>query len=141
MAALTRFDPFDEAVNDLLRGFFVRPMTFERPETASPFRMDVKEDEKAYTVQAELPGVKKEAIQVSIDGNQVSVSVEVKRESEEKDGERLLRRERHYGKVARAFTLGQDIDEANAQAKYNDGVLELILPKKAAVAAKRLTIQ
>lgn len=140
MMNLRRIDPIDAAFNDLLRGFFVRPMALEAGQPAQ-FRMDVREDEKAYVVHAELPGVKKEDIEVSVDGDQVTVSAEVKEEKEQKDGERVLRRERHYGKVARSFTLGQEIDESGAQAKFTDGVLELNLPKKAAESAKRLSIQ
>ena len=90
------------------------------------------------SVHAEIPGVKKEDIQISIDGNQVSISAEVKREKEEKQGEKLLRVERYYGKVYRAFSLAQDVDQENAKAKYENGVLELTLPKKAASATRRL---
>ncbi len=103
--------------------------------------MDVTEDENAYTVTADLPGVKKEDINVSIDGNQVSIAAEVKKEHDEKDGAKILRSERHYGKFSRHFTLLQEVDESGAQAKYADGVLELKLPKKAQASAKRLYIQ
>jgi HSP20 family protein len=140
MVSIRRVDPLNEAFNDLLRGFFVRPMALEANQTPQ-FKMDVKEDEKAYTVHAELPGVKKEDIEVNIDGSQVSVSAEVKGETEAKDAERVLRRERFYGKVARTFDLGQALDEAAAQAKFADGVLELTLPKKAVASAKRLSVQ
>lgn len=138
MASITRYDPFGE-LDDLFRGFFVRPMVFEG-DRAVQIKMDVKEDDKAYTVHAELPGVKKEDIHVTIDGNQVAVGAEVKREKEEKQGEKVLRSERYYGKVYRAFSLGQDVDEGASQAKFRDGVLELTLPKKSATAAKKLTV-
>jgi HSP20 family protein len=140
MVSIRRVDLRNEAFNDLLRGFFVRPMALDADQTAQ-FKMDVKEDEKAYTVHAELPGVKKEDIEVNIDGSQVAVSAEVKGETEPKDAERVLRRERFYGKVARTFDLGQALDEAAAQAKFADGVLELTLPKKAVASAKRLSVQ
>jgi len=140
MANLTRFNPFDDSLDDLFKGFFVRPMAFETPAQVQ-FRMDVKEDNGAYLVHAELPGVKKDDINISVDGNQVAVSAEVKRNREEKQGEKVLRTERYYGKLYRAFSLAQDVDEAAVEAKYNDGVLELRLPKKAAAAAKRITIQ
>ncbi|MGH8679693.1 MAG: Hsp20/alpha crystallin family protein [Burkholderiales bacterium] len=140
MANITRYNPLDETFDDLLRGFFVRPMAFES-QSQVQLRMDVKEDDKAYTVHAEIPGVDKDAINVTIDGNQVAISAEVKRNKEDKQGEKLVRSERYYGKVYRAFTLPQDVDEASAQAKYNEGVLELTLPKKAVVSAKRLTIR
>jgi HSP20 family protein len=137
MANVTRFDPFD----DLFRGFFVRPVDFNNAQQATPgIKMDVKEDGDNYVVHAELPGVKKEDIHVVVDGNQVSISAEVKQEKEVKEGDRVLRAERYFGKVSRSFQLGQDIDDAKAAAKFNDGVLELTLPKRAAVANKRLTI-
>lgn len=142
MANITRFTPFDDSFDDLLRGFFVRPMAFEGKDTQAPqIRMDVKEDEKSYTVHADIPGVSREDIQVGIDGNQVSISAEVKRRSEQKEGSRVLKTERFYGKAARSFSLASEVDAGGAQAKYADGVLELVLPKKAASNAKQLTVQ
>ena len=141
MANITRFD---EAFDDLLRGFFVRPVSFEGgtgQTQVAQFRVDVSEDENAYTIRAEIPGVKKDDINISIDGDQIAISAEVKNEKDVKDGERVLRSERYYGKVQRAFQLGQTVDEDAASAKYTDGVLELTLPKKAATSAKRITIQ
>lgn len=142
MANLTRYDPFnvDSVFDDFFKGFLVRPMRMEGMPKAPEMKMDVHENDKSYTVKAEIPGVKKEDIQVSIDGNTVSISAEVKKESEQKEGEKVLRSERYYGQVARSFSLGSEIDEAAASAKYTDGVLELTLPKKAAASAKRLTI-
>ena len=142
MASITRFD---EAFDDLLRGFFVRPVGFEgtrnQPAQVAGFRVDVRETENAYTIHAEIPGVKKDEITISIDGDQVAISAEVKNEKEANDGERVLRTERFYGKVHRAFQLGQPVDEDAAAARYADGILELTLPKKAAASAKRITIQ
>jgi HSP20 family protein len=142
MANITRWDPFDD-FDDLFKGFFLRPMRVEAPgeQQAVRIKMDVKEDDKAYTVHAEMPGVRKEDIQVSVDGNQVSITAEVKREKEEKQGEKVLRSERYYGRVYRAFTLGQEVDQGSANAKFDNGVLELTLPKKAATATRRLTVQ
>ena len=141
MATLTRFD---DAFDDLLRGFFVRPVGFEGTQKqAAPaqFRVEVTEGEQAYTLRAEIPGVKKDDINISIDGDQVAISAEVKNEKDVKEGERVLRSERYYGKVYRAFALGQPVDENGAAAKYADGILELTLPKKAAAQAKRIEIQ
>jgi HSP20 family protein len=141
MANITRYSPFDEAFDDIFRGFFVRPLSFEAPAGAAQFRVDVSEDEKAYQIRAEVPGVKKEDINVTIDGDTVAISAEVKNEKEVKNGERVLRSERYYGKLYRAFTLGQAVEEAGTSAKYANGVLELTLPKKAAAQAKRITVQ
>ncbi|MCC4115213.1 Hsp20/alpha crystallin family protein [Aromatoleum toluclasticum] len=137
MSNLIRRDPLD----DLLRGFFVRPVDFGGGVSEAPqMRVDVKEDNDAYQVHAELPGIMKEDIHVHIDGPVVSISAERKQEKEVKEGERVLRTERYFGKVSRSFQLGQEIDEAKSSAKFKDGVLELSLPKKAHEQAKRLTI-
>lgn len=140
MSNILRRDPFD----DLFRGFFVRPVSLGNENTPSAetpaIRMDVKENPEAFLVHAELPGVKKEDIHVTIDGNLVAISAEVKQEKEVKDGERVLRSERYFGKVSRSFQLAQDIDDEKAVAKFADGVLELTLPKRAAATSKRLAI-
>ena len=140
MANIARFNTLDTALDDLMRGFFVRPIDY-KPAAPAQLRVDVTENDSGYVVRAEIPGVKKEDINVAIDGNQVEISAEVKNEKDLKDGEKVLHSERYYGKVYRAFALGQDIDESATQAKYADGVLELTLPKKASAAAKRITIQ
>jgi HSP20 family protein len=143
MANVQRWDPFDE-MDDLFRGFLLRPMRMDPGENAGQpvkIRIDVKEDDKNYLVHAEVPGVKKEDINVAIDGNQVSISAEVKREKEDKQGEKVLRSERYYGKVYRAFALAQDVDQEGASARYENGVLELTLPKKQANGQRRLAVQ
>jgi HSP20 family protein len=140
MANVARFNVLDSALDDLMRGFFVRPINYE-PKVPAQLRIDVTEDDKSYSVRAEIPGVKKEDINVAIDGNQVEISAEVKNEKEIKEGEKLLRSERYCGKVYRAFTLDQDIDEAATQARYAEGILDLRLPKKASAAVKRITVQ
>ncbi|GAB4164987.1 MAG: Hsp20/alpha crystallin family protein [Rhodocyclaceae bacterium] len=136
MTSITRYDPFD----DFFRGFFVRPVEFGSPAEAPHMKVDVVEAADKYTVHAELPGVNKEDIHVSIDGAVVSIAAERKTQREVKEGDRVLRSERYFGKISRSFELGHEIDEALAEAKFNDGVLELALPKKAATSAKRLTI-
>ena len=142
MASVQRFDPFNELVDDLFKGFLVRPLSYEGRNGALPrMKVDVAERNGAYTVIAELPGVKKEDIQVTIDGAQVTLAAEVKREREAAQDERVLHAERIYGKVSRSFTLPQEVDEAKAEAKFRDGVLELTLPKKSAAQRKQISIQ
>jgi HSP20 family protein len=118
----------------------MRPVRFEGQQEVQT-KLDVNEDDKAYSVHAEIPGVNKEDIHVAVDGNQVTISAEVKKGKEVKEGEKVLRSERYFGKVSRAFALGQEVDEATAEAKYKDGVLELRLPKRAITQSRRLVIQ
>jgi HSP20 family protein len=141
MANVTRYDPFGDLFDDLMKGYFVRPIAAEGTAAAPRMKLEVSENGEAFKVLAELPGVKKDEIQVTIDGDQVSISAEVRKEKDVREGERVVHSERYYGKVSRAFRLGQDIDQARAQAKYTDGVLELTLPKKATAAARKLAIQ
>lgn len=142
MANVTRYDPLKD-LDDLFRGFFVRPVDMGRGQVDLPatITVDVKEDEKAYTVEAEMPGVSKEDIHVHVEGNQVSIVAEKKQEKEVKEGDRVLRSERYYGKVSRAFQVASDLDDAAATAKFENGVLHLTLPKKAAAATKRISVQ
>lgn len=139
MSNMTRYDPFEtDSLDNLFRGFF-RPVKLDRD--MPQIRMDVKEDETGYAVHADIPGVNKDDIHITIDGNTVSISAETKKLTEQKGGEKVLRRERYIGRVGRSFALEHEIDEASASARYQDGVLELVLPKKAVAAAKRLTVQ
>ena len=138
MANVTRYDPFSD-LDDIFKGFMVRPVRME--QQVPQIKMDIKERNGAYVVRAEIPGVKKEDIKVDIDGDTVSISAEVKEEKEQKEGDRIIRTERYYGNVSRRFSLGQDVDEKAANAKYTDGVLELTLPKKAGKAPGRIAVQ
>ena len=146
MRNITRCDPVTDMFDDLLKGFFVRPVTSASLESQGQdqvrrARIDVLEQNGEFKVLAELPGVKKEDIKVQIDGDQVSISAESRVEREAKEGERVLHSERYYGKVARTFALGAELDEARVVAKFENGVLALTLPRKQAVAAKQITIQ
>jgi HSP20 family protein len=139
MANVTRFTPFEDMFNDLTRGYWVKPLPLAGGEELK-MKVDVKEDDKAYTVHAEIPGVNKDDIRVDVNGDQVSISAEVKREKEEK-GEKTLHSERYYGMVSRSFSLPGDVDEKGTVAKYADGVLDLTLPKKQGNGARRISVQ
>lgn len=134
-----RTNLFDELFRDAAPGFFVRPLHGDAlPER---IRLDVKEHADGYTVLAELPGVAKEDIHVEIDGGLVTLRAEVKQHDAQREGERLVRSERYYGSVARSIQLPVDVDEAEASAKHDNGVLTLSLPKRRASAGqKRLRI-
>src|SRR5260221_13294434 len=129
MANITRYDPFGDLVDDIFRGFVVGPVGFEAASPVRRMKVDVAEQNGEYKVVAELPGVKKEDIKVNIDGDQVSITAESRAERDEKDGERVLHSERHFGKPSRAFRLSQETDQAPASARHADGLLELTLPK------------
>ena len=140
MANLQIYDPFaDAAVETLLRSFF-RP---ERSERAAPrsIVLDVSETGNGYVVKAEVPGVSKDEIHVAIEGNQVTIAAEVKRDAAPAEDERVLRSERYYGNLYRSFALPVELDESSSEAKYENGVLTLTLVKKPAVAGRKLTIQ
>jgi HSP20 family protein len=145
MATITRYDPFNELVDDFFKGFLVRPVAYEGGngrDVLPRVKVDVAEKNGAYKVSAELPGVRKEDIDVSVDGAQVTITAEVKREREaQAEDERVLHTERVFGKVTRTFTLPQELDEAKVEAKFRDGVLELTLPKKQAAPRKQIAIQ
>jgi HSP20 family protein len=146
MTNLTRFDPFRSLVSfDPFRNMddlFYMPRTplFRTLPTEPEMKMDLSEDDKAFYLKAEVPGVKKEDIHIAIDGNGVSISAEMKKEEEERKGETVLRSERYYGRWSRSFSLGYPVDESKAEAKYADGVLMLTLPKKGGTAVKEIAI-
>lgn len=135
--SLIQYDPFVRQLNTL----FNQALDLQDTRATQGFKVDIREDDKSYTVHAELPGVDKDNIHITIDGDLVSISAEVKSQHEEKSGHRVLRSERYYGKVSRTFQLGQSVDNESAEAKLTDGVLELTLPKKAAITAKRLVVK
>ena len=146
MANITKFDPFNELFRfepfREVEPFFPKRLRRMFEDMGEPtIKLDVSEDDKAYHVKAELPGVKKEDIAVEVEGNQVSLSAEVKREKEEKKDEKVVHSERYYGKQFRSFTLARPIDRKNAAAKFADGVLELTLPKEGPAPTEKLTIQ
>ena len=145
MQNLQLYDPFaGTGLDELFSGYF-KPIRVAK-DTAVSIKVDVAEKDGAYVVHAEIPGVKKDDIQVTIEGNQVTIAAEVKKGWEQKDaepknGERLLRSERYYGAVYRSFVLPVELDEAASEAKYENGVLELKLAKKPTLAGRKLTIQ
>ena len=138
---VTRGSLFDDFFKDIAPGFYVRPLHGDNLPAPGQIKIDVKETEGGYTVLAEVPGVAKEDIHVSLDGNVVNLRAEVRKHDEKREGEKLLRSERYYGAVARSFQLPADVDPAQAKAKYDNGVLTLNLPKKVGTAAQRLNIE
>jgi HSP20 family protein len=141
-ALMTRGGLFDDFFRDVAPGFYIKPLHGDALPTPAQIKVDVKETGDAYTVQAEIPGVPKEDIQVAVDGNVVSLRAEIKQQDSTGQDEKTLRSERYFGAVSRSFQLASDIDQSQAKAKYDNGVLTLTLPKKAAMSgAQRLTIE
>jgi Molecular chaperone (small heat shock protein) len=146
MANLTRWSPFKSLsrfeqsapFDDIFRGLGLRPQWSELE--APDVRIDVSENDGAYHVKAEIPGVDKNDIDISINGNQIAISAEVKRDSKKKDDERDICTERYYGQVYRSFSLPDEVDSGKASAHYEGGVLTLELPKKKSGSARKLTI-
>ena len=102
--------------------------------------LDVSESEGAYTVKLEIPGVGKEDIKVSVEGRAVTVQAQSQKVDEKKEGERLVYRERSVSSYARTFTLPVEVEQAEAGAKLEHGVLTLTLPKRSARATARITV-
>lgn len=143
---LTRFDPFHSVVgldpfwnfDDLF--YMPRMPLFRTLPDAPQMRVELSEDDKAFYIRAEIPGVNKEDIHIAIDGGGVSISAETKKNEEQRKGETVLRSERYYGRWNRSFTLSHAVDESKADAKYTDGVLMMTLPKKSGMAVKEVAV-
>ena len=134
----------DNSLTDSIESAFRRMLSpFGGEMDASPLRMrlDIAETPEAFEVKADLPGVNKEDINVRVHGNVVQIDAEVKREKEVKASDRVLRSERYQGSVSRSFSLAQDVDDARVEARYDKGVLTLMLPKKAQDPSRKVQIQ
>ena len=143
MSNLRLLDPmFSDSFDNAMRRFFA-PMAFDVEHAPLlKMRVDVTENDKAYEVKADIPGVRKDDINVRIDGNVVQIDAEARSEKETKgNGDKVLRSERYQGSISRTFSLASDIDESKVAAHYADGVLSLTLPKKAATSARKIAIQ
>jgi HSP20 family protein len=142
MSNLRLLDPnFSDNFEGALRRFF-SPAVFETEQPQLKMRIDVTENDKAYLVKADIPGVKKEDINVRVDGNMVQIDAQTKSEKETRgDGDKVLRSERYFGTISRSFSLAQDVDSSRVEAKYVDGVLSLQLPKAAPADSRRIAVQ
>lgn len=140
MTSLMRFEPlFSEPFEEFFKRV-MRPVHWEVESAPMDIKLDVAESDEAYTVRAELAGMKKDDIHVEIDGNVVTISAESRAEKKVEEKGKLIRSERYFGSLYRSFTLGHDVDETAADAKYVDGVLELTLPKRATSRVKTVAV-
>lgn len=140
MTKLTQFTK-PAQFDDLLRNFLWRPVGFLGAENDLVIRTDVTEDDKAYFVNAELPGVKKDDIEVTINGRQLSIKAEVKHEKEQRKGEKVVHSERYHGEVFRSFTFDQEANAAETEANFENGILHLRIPKVSGTQSKRIKIK
>lgn len=138
---ISRGSLFDDFFRDVAPGFYVKPLHGDPLPNPGQIKMDVKENGEAYTVSAEIPGVRKEDIHVTIEGGMVMVRADVKQEDSQTQDDKLLRSERYFGSVSRGIQLPQDVDQGQAKAKYDNGVLTLTLPKKQGKGGQKLRIE
>ena len=138
---LTRGSLLDDFFKEVAPGFFIKPLHGDPVPGASQIRIDVSENDQAFTVRAEIPGVNKQDIHVSVEGSIVTLSAEIRQHDAEREGEKLLRSERYYGSVSRSFQLPAEVDEAQSKARYENGILLLSLPKKVSNSPQRLTVE
>jgi len=140
MNGLTRLERVDNLFPELFRRW-ARPLQMlEDVNLPGDIRVDISENQKEYLVSAEMPGAKKEDIHVSIDGNYVSISAEIKKDQEEQHGRSIVR-ETYRGRISRSFTLGTEVSDQKAVAKFEDGVLRLTLPKREGSSSRTLKIE
>lgn len=135
---IMRLDPF-RSIEDFMRDFPIAT-ALRGFEGERQIRVDVSETDQAYQVRADMPGLKKEDIQVAVDGNRISISATVQEEKQQTSGG-MVYSERYSGSQYRSFSLPQEVDDTKTEAKYQDGVLHLTLPKKPGTAHKQITVQ
>ena len=137
-----RWGIFGEDFDDLFENF-MRPLprAFQNEDGNLTPAIDVTDEGKAFRVSAELPGVKRDDIDVSINDGVLTISAERRNETEDKDKEgRVIRRESRYGNYVRSMRLDASIDTANVKANYADGVLNLTLPKAEEARPQKIDI-
>lgn len=144
---LTRYDPFRDAmrlsplrsIEEFMRDFPLGP-ALRGLDAERQIRIDVQETDQAYLVKADMPGFKKEDIRIAVDGSLVSISATIQGQDEQTVGDTVYS-ERYSGSQYRSFSLPQEVDDASTEAKYQDGVLHLTLPKKPGTARKQIAVQ
>jgi HSP20 family protein len=127
--------------DDLMGGWFRSPAVLRRDEAARMPAIDVSEKEESYLVKAELPGVARENLDITINDGVLTINAERKEEKKEEKDDRVIRQERYLGKLVRSLRLGSDIDEGRIEAQYQDGVLKLSLPKTAEVKPRKVDVK
>lgn len=138
---ITRNSIFDNFFDDMAPSFLMRPLHGDALPSANQIKIDVNEKDNKFYVNAEIPGVAKEDIDLSITGDIVSISAEIEQKDEQKEGNKILRSERYFGSVSRSFQLPDKVEVDEAEASYENGVLQLVLPKETGSDRKKLEIK
>ena len=134
-------NPFGGLVENMLEEFLSTQSRSVREEGSYSPRIEVRENDQGYIVAADLPGVTKDNLKVTVEGQRITIEAEVRRESESKEGENVIHSERVVRKYIRSFDVAQDIDDSLTIAKLEHGVLTLTLPKKQTSQSRLITIQ
>ena len=138
---VTRNSIFDNFFDEMAPSFLMRPLHGDALPSASQIKIDVNEKDDIFYVNAEIPGVAKEDIDLSITGDIISISAEIEQKDERKEGNRILRSERYFGSVSRSFQLPDRVKVDAAEASYENGILRLVLPKETGSERKKLEIK
>ncbi len=141
MNYLRRFSgsTFSDLMHDNPIAYFIRPLHGETLK--SDFSVDIREKNGAYLVHAELPGVKKEDVNVSIENDCFTISAEINQYDQKADDERIIQSERYFGSLSRTIRLPMQIDKGASSAHFENGVLELTLTKAKKINGKKLEIK
>jgi HSP20 family protein len=141
-APLARWGFFDNELDRMFDRFF-RPMPWPEEAAAEALvpAMDIVEREDEYVVRTNMPGIRKENIQITLEDGMLTIAGETRDEQVEKEKGRVIRQERHYGRYVRSLRLDTHVDEKKIKATYKDGVLELVLPKAEEVKPKKISVE
>ncbi len=138
---IPRSSIFESFFNDAAPGFFIRPLHGEGLPDAGQIKIDVSEQDDNFVVTAEVPGVSKEDIDVSVENDVVTIRAEIKQHDAHKEEGKVLRSERYYGSVSRSFKLPGHVNSDAAKATCDNGVLKLTLPKQKAAQGTKLIVE
>ena len=131
---------FEEFLRDFPLGYSVKPLHGDPLLSPDKIKIDVKNNEKSFTVHAEMPGLNKDDIHVSVDGNVVTIQAEMKQYDADTEEGQIVHSERYYGSISRSFSLPAPVSESKVKAKYENGILTLSLPKETASGSKKIAI-
>ncbi len=131
---------FDELFQDFPLGYSIAPLHGDPLPAPSKIKIDVKENGDTLIVHAEVPGVRKDDLDISVDNNVLTISAEVSQYDADQENDKVIHSERYYGAVQRSISLPAEVSIEDATARYEDGILVLELPKAAQEAKKKIAV-